>query len=91
MSTLGAELRARPMPTAPAPWNHAAAMVAYRASAQRISAWWEGADVFDRPSLQRADIRQADQAIQAAFRAHNAGAVGGALARWEQAITGQRS
>jgi hypothetical protein len=52
MSTLGAELRARPMPTASASWDHATAMAAYRATGQRISAWWDAADVFDKPSLQ---------------------------------------
>jgi hypothetical protein len=91
MSTLGAELRARPMPAVAAPWSHATAMQAYRATAQRLSAWWDAADVFEKPSLQRADIRQADHAIQAAFRAHDAAAVDGALARWEAAITGGRS
>lgn len=88
MSTLGAELRARPMPAAPAPWNHATAMQAYRATATRLSAWWAAADVFDKSSLQRADIRAADQAIQAAFVQHDLGAVGVALAAWERAITG---
>lgn len=74
-------------PTA-APWSHATAMHAYRATAQRLSAWWAAADVFDKPSLQRADIQRADAAIQTAFRAHDYGAVVAALARWESAITG---
>jgi hypothetical protein len=91
MSTLGAELRARPMPTASASWDHATAMAAYRATGQRISAWWDAADVFDKPSLQRPDIQRADRAVQAAFRAHDYGAVVAALARWEQAIMGGRS
>lgn len=72
-------------------WDRATAMQAYRATATRLSAWWSGADVFDKPSLQRADIQRADAAIQAAFRAHDAGAVDVALARWEVAIMGERS
>lgn len=90
MSNLGAELRARSLPATPPVWDRATAMQAYRATAARLSAWWDAADVFDKPSLQRADIRAADQAIQAAFRAHDAIAVVAALAAWERAVTGQR-
>lgn len=68
-------------------WDHATALRAYRTTAARISAWWERQDVFDKPSLQRADIRQADAAIQAAFQAQDHAALSAALAAWEAAIT----
>lgn len=73
-----------------APWDHTAALQAYRCAAIRLSVWWDAQDVFDKPSLQRADIRKADRAIQAAFRAQDRAALDTALGAWERAITGEK-
>lgn len=71
-------------------WESATALAQYRATMYRIAAWWEAADCFDKPSLQRADIRAADRQVQAAWQRQDSPALAEALARWEAAITGRK-
>lgn len=67
-------------------YSHADALAVYRATAQRIAAWWVPLDYFDRPNLRAPRVVAADQAIQAAFAARSLHGVQRACNAWEQAI-----
>lgn len=67
-------------------WEYATALATYRTTMRRIAAWWERADCFDKPSLRRRDIVQADRLCQAAWVRQDWPALVDGLARWEAAI-----
>jgi hypothetical protein len=76
------------MTTTATPWHHPTALAHYRAMLHRCADRYLTLDVFDRPSLRRPDIRAADAAIQAAFKAQDYGALAAALAQYERAVIG---
>lgn len=72
-----------------APWSQTTALAIYRATMHRMADAYEAMDIFDRPSLRRADIVAADRACQAAYAAQDLDGLRASLARWEAAVTGE--
>lgn len=70
------------------PWNPKTALALYRATMRRMGDHYNALDVFEKPSLQRADIVAADKACLAAWDAQDDVALRQALATWERAVTG---
>jgi hypothetical protein len=71
----------------PMPWREG--LDRYRVTLQCVAAHLETLDMFDVPSLQRPDIRRAEQRIAAAFRVRDWGQLVVALNGYERAITGR--
>lgn len=72
-------------------WNPHTALAFYRATMHRMGDWYNAADIFDRPSLKRADIVAADRACQAAWTRQDWPGLARALATWERALCGEGS
>jgi hypothetical protein len=68
--------------------QHQTAFAAYRAATQRVVAYLAQADAFDRPSMRRPDIRQAERRIQVAFDRRDLNGVLAAVRQWEVTICG---